>query len=248
MWEFELISFGIIGGLIAGLINTISGSGSIITLSLMAFFGIPLDVANGTNRIGILTHGIKSSYSFHQRGELELKKYWPLILICIAGAIGGTITALLISNDTFNLALGFIFLLLLLILIFEPQKRIKAGSKFKNALPYLMFPIGFYGGFIQVATGIFLLTILHVLTGKKLQSLNPIKVFIIMLFNIPALLLFIWGGKINWELGIALAVGQYFGALFGVKINSTKRNIEPILKTFLIVLILISIGRFWGWY
>ena len=248
MGEFQFILLGILGGLLAGIINTLSGSGSIITLSLMAFFGIPLDVANGTNRVGILAHGIKSAYSFHKQGDLQLKNYWAIILICSFGAVCGTITALYISSKAFNSALGFIFLGLLFMLIFEPQKKFKQNQKWNKWLPLLMLPIGFYGGFIQVATGIFLLTVLYALTGKKIQALNPIKVFIIMIFSIPSLLLFIWGGKVNWQLGVAFAAGQYVGAIIGVRINSIKRNIEPFLKVMLILLVLISIGKFWGFY
>lgn len=244
--DWIVIILGIIGGFIAGIINTISGSGSIITLSFMAFLNIPLDIANGTNRIGVLIHGIKGSQAFRKRGELELEDNWKIILFCIAGSIGGTYTAVVISPDQFNFLLGIIFSILLLLVVFEPQKKLKSNAKLEKYLPWLMFPIGFYGGFIQVATGIFILAVLHTLTGKSLKEINPIKVFIIMLFNIPALIIFTLNNKINWELGFSLAAGQFFGAIVGVKINSSNKNIEPVLRYLLILLIVISIAKFWG--
>ncbi|MFT6715905.1 MAG: putative membrane protein YfcA [Saprospiraceae bacterium] len=244
--DWSNIILGIIGGFAAGVINIISGSGSIITLSLMSFFNIPMDIANGTNRIGILVHGVKGSHAFHQKGELQLEGSWKMILFCMAGAIGGIVTALYISPEEFNFLLGIIFSILLLIIVFEPHKRLKENKKIIKYIPWLMIPIGFYGGFIQVATGIFLLTVLHIISGKSLREMNPLKVFIIMLFNIPAIVIFAMGGKINWTLGISLAVGQYFGAILGVRINSSNKNIEPFLRYLLIALVIVSIAKFWG--
>ena len=248
-WDWTLLLLGIFGGLLAGIINTISGSGSLVTLSLLInFFNVPGDIANGTNRIGILIHGIKSSRSFHKKGQLNFEDNWKVILFCLTGAIGGIFCALYTSPQGFNNALGIIFSILLLILIFEPQKHLKQNKKIVKFIPWLMLPIGFYGGFIQVATGIFLLTVLHILSGKPLKEMNPLKVFIIMLFNIPALIIFAINEKVNWELGIALAIGQYVGAIIGVRINSTSKNIEPFLKFLLISLVAISIAKFWGFW
>ena len=244
--DWSTVILGIAGGFAAGIINIISGSGSIITLSLMAFFNVPMDVANGTNRIGILVHGIKGSHAFKKKGELHLEDSWKIIIFCMVGAIGGIVTALYISPEAFSFSLGIIFFLLLLVIIFEPHKRLKENKKIIKYIPWLMIPIGFYGGFIQVATGIFLLTVLHIISGKSLKEINPLKVFIIMLFNIPAIIIFAMGGKINWALGISLAIGQYFGAIVGVKINTSKRNIEPGLRYLLIVLVVLSIAKFWG--
>ena len=244
--DWSAIIIGILGGFVAGIINTISGSGSVITLSLMALFQIPADIANGSNRLGILVQGVKSSHSFRKKRKLKLEDNWKTILFCLIGAIAGTFTAVKISSESFNVVLGFIFSALLFIVIFEPQKRLKESKNIAQYIPWLMLPIGFYGGFIQVATGIFILTVLHVLTGKSIKEINPLKVFIIMLFNIPALLIFWWNDKINWELGIALAIGQFFGAILGVRINSTKKNIEPFLRYLLITLMVLAILKFWG--
>jgi len=244
--DWSSIILGIVGGFAAGIINTISGSGSIITLSLMAFLNIPMDIANGTNRIGILTQGLKSSHSFNRRGELHIGDSWKIILFCMAGAIGGIVTALYISPEGFSFILGIIFSILLVIMVFEPHKALKENKKIIKYIPWLMIPIGFYGGFVQVATGIFILTILSIISGKSLKEINPLKVFIIMLFNVPAIIIFAMAGKIYWALGISLAIGQYFGAIIGVKINSSNKNIEPFLRYLLIGLMVIAIAKFWG--
>lgn len=244
--DWTVVIFGVLGGFAAGIINTILGSGSIITLSLMTFFNVPADIANGTNRIGILVHGLKGTHAFKKRGELQLDDNWKLILFCLAGAIGGISTAVMISPEQFNFILGIIFTLLLLVIVFEPHKKLKENKKIIKYMPWLMIPIGFYGGFVQVATGIFILTVLHIVSGKPLKEINPLKVFIIMLFNIPSLLIFALNGKVNWGLGLSLALGQYFGAIVGVRINSSKKNIEPKLRYLLIVLVILSIAKFWG--
>lgn len=245
MLDFTTIFIGIIGGFAAGVINLLSGSGSIITLSLMAFFGVPGDVANGTNRIGILTHGTKGSYDFYQKGQLTIKGNWKVILFSLVGAIFGTLTALTLSPEDFYFTLGIIFLMLLILIVFQPEKYLKENKKLAPYIPWLMIPIGFYGGFIQVGSSLFIMAVLHILSGKALREINPLKLFIVTLFNIPALLLFGMGGKIDWPLGISLAVGQFFGAAIGVKLNSSKKDIEPYLKGLLILLIVVSIAKFW---
>ena len=245
MLDTTSIIIGVLGGFAAGVINLLSGSGSIITLSLMAFLGVSPDVANGTNRIGILTHGTKGSYDFYKRGDLSIKGNWKIIIFSLIGAIFGTLTALKLSPDDFNFTMGLIFLFLLITIIFKPEQYLKKNKKLTPLIPWLMIPIGFYGGFIQVGCSLFILAVLHLLSGKTLKDINPLKLFIITLFNIPALILFGMGDKINWPLGISLAVGQYFGAYIGVKLNSSQKNIEPYLKVLLIVLIIVSIAKFW---
>ncbi len=244
--DYQYIFLGVLAGIFAGIINIISGSGSAITLSFLAFLGIPLDIANGTNRIGVFTQGLKGTHSFYNKGELKLNDSWLLISLITIGAIGGTCTAIYISAEQFNVILGFLFCFLFLILLFEPQKKIKNLPKFKSILPWLMIPIGFYGGFIQIATGLFILATIQAVTGKTLREINPLKVFLILIINVPAIAIFAYHHKINWELGIALAVGQYIGAVIGVRINSTSKNIEPALKYLLLALVAISIAKFWG--
>lgn len=238
----------IIAGLLAGIINILAGSGSILTLGLMAILGIPANIANATNRLGILIFGISGSFQFHKKGELDLKQSKKAIIICFIGGILGAIGATLISKEGLNIVLGCVFFIFLFIVGFQTEKRLKLSAKSSPYINPSMFLIGMYAGFIQIGTGIALLLVLKILLNQKFQKLNPLKVFIITGINLLALIVFYFGDLINWPVAIVLSVGQIIGSVIGVKINSSKMDLELPIRITLLILILISIGKFWGFY
>lgn len=246
MIEIKNISLCVLAGISAGIINTIAGSGSIITLSLLSFLGLPVQVANGTNRIGLLFQSSTSSYQFHKQGELSLRgKFW-LLLFSVVGALLGVLTASHIDVNTFQKMVGFIFCLLFFVVLFRPQQYIKTSQTFKRILPFIFGVIGFYAGFIQAGAGVFILSVLHVVWGKSFSTINPFKVFIVFLVNLVALIGYSIAGQVNWQFGISLGVGQMIGALIGVRLNNFKNNIESVIRLLLLVLIVVSISKFWN--
>jgi len=239
------ISLCILAGISAGIINTLAGSGSIITLSLLSFLGLPVQIANGTNRIGLFFQSTTSSYKFYKQGELSLKgKFW-LLFFSVSGAVIGVLTASNLDGNQFENIVGFIFCVLFFVVLFKPQKYIKSFDILTKILPLIFGFIGFYAGFIQAGAGIFMLAVLHAVWGKSFTELNPLKVFIILIINLIALIGYSIANQVNWGFGISLGIGQIIGALIGVRLNKLKNNIEPIIRLLLLGLILISISKFW---
>ncbi len=246
MIEINEISLCILVGISAGIINTIAGSGSIVTLSLLSFLELPVQIANGTNRIGLFFQSTTSSYAFYKQDEISLRgKFW-LLFFSVLGAILGVVTASNLDANNFEKIVGFIFCILFFMVLLQPQKYIKLSFSGIKFLPLIFGFIGFYAGFIQAGAGIFMLVILHAVWGKSFSELNPLKVFIIFLINIIALIGYAFVDQVNWGLGISLGVGQILGALIGVRLNNLKNNIEPIIRCLLLGLILISIVKFWN--
>ena len=246
MVDIKNIALCILAGISAGFINTIAGSGSIITLSLLSLLGLPVQVANGTNRIGLIFQSSTGSYQFYKQGELSLRgKYW-LLIFSIIGASLGVLTASHIDVLLFQKLAGFIFCLLFLVVLFKPEQYIKVSATLKRLVPLIFGVIGFYAGFIQAGAGIFMLTVLHAVWGKCFSEINPVKVFIILLINLIALIGFSISDQVNWEFGISLGVGQMIGALIGVRLNNLKNNIEYVIRLLLLVLIVVSISKFWN--
>ncbi len=245
MIELDDIILCVLAGILAGIINTLAGSGSVITLSLLSFIGLPVELANGTNRIGIFFQSSTSSLKFYQKGQLSLKgKIWLLVLSGLGAALGVYVASQLKPED-FKIAVGFIFCILFFVILLKPQNYIKDSSILKKILPVLFGLIGFYAGFIQAGAGLFMLAIMNAVWGKSFTQLNPIKVFIVFLINAIALSGYAFAGLVDWEFGISLAIGQIIGALIGVRINNLKNNIEPVLRILLLGLILMSIAKFW---
>jgi hypothetical protein len=243
--EIQDILLCIVAGLSAGIINTLAGSGSIITLSLLSFLGLPPNIANGTNRIGLLFQSSASSFKFYKQGELSFRNRSVLLIFTVSGAVVGVFTASRLSDSNFENILGGIFVLLFFVVLLKPQKYLVNASFLEKCLPLIFGVIGFYAGFIQAGAGVFMLAIMHSVWGKPLTELNPLKVFIILLINIVALIGYAWAGQIDWQFGFALAGGQLLGGLIGVRLNNFKKRIEPVVKIVLLLLILISIVKFW---
>jgi len=210
-------------GFAAGFINTLAGSGSLLTLPLLMFLGLPANVANGTNRIGILFQSIVASGSFKQKKVLDLKVGLWLGIPSIIGAIAGSIWAVNLTDEIMKVFIGILLVVMFFVILYKPEAWIKGQvGKVKEKPSVLQmvifFGIGLYGGFIQAGVGFFLLGGLVLGAGYDLVKANAIKVFITLLFTIPALLVFILNGQVNYILGFVMAIGSMAGAFVGAKV------------------------------
>ncbi len=214
-------------GLVAGALNVIAGGGSLLSLPVMIFLGLPPTVANGTNRVAILLQNVGASWSFHRRGLVS--REWILIAVppALVGAILGTVAAVNIGELEFQRILAVILVAAAAWQIWNPIKLQPDGNA---ALPVgirrwvfvaAFFLIGAYGGFIQAGIG-FLLLAATSAAGFNLIRGNALKVTVVLGFTPVALLLFAWNGKIDWAMGFALAAGNFLGGLAGVHLQVLK--------------------------
>ena len=214
-------------GLIAGTLNVIAGGGSLLSLPVMIFLGLPPTVANGTNRVAILIQNIGASWSFHRRGLVS--REWLLLAVppALAGAVAGTIAAVQIGELEFQRVLAVILVVAAAWQIWNPVKLhpegeagLPGGMK-RLAFIAAFFLIGVYGGFIQAGIG-FLLIAVTSAAGFNLIRGNALKVTVVLAFTPLALVLFAWNGKIDWAMGFALAAGNFLGGLAGVHLQVLK--------------------------
>jgi len=232
-----LILFGV--GLIAGFINVNAGGGSTLTLPTLIFLGLDSALANGTNRIAIFIQNISAVYSFkkekYQQFDISLK----LSLLTLPGSIVGALLAVHLSDAVFQKILGIVMIGIILSMII-PQKKISYSGN-NTKIPFsayiAMFGIGFYGGFIQVGVGFILMAALQRLMKLNLVYVNMHKVFIVLIYTIPVLLIFIFTNNVNWVFGIALAIGNATGAWWAAKFAVRKG--ERIIKIILVVSVFI---------
>ncbi len=207
----------IIAGIFAGFINTLAGSGSLITLPLLIFLGLPANVANGTNRIAILLQNIVAVSSFKQQKLLDLKSDSWLAVPAIAGALVGSFLAVDIDEKTMEYTIGGLLVFMFFIVLYKPDKWIKgqAGEVKGLSLGWkivIFFLVGIYGGFIQAGVGFFLLAGLVLGAGFDLVKANAVKVLIVLCFTLFALAVFIWNSQVNFIWGFILAIGNMLGA------------------------------------
>ncbi len=226
--EWYLYLAVILAGVATGFINTLAGSGSAVSLTMLDFIGLPLNIANGTNRVAIFFQNIASSTTFAKNGNLDIKKSLPYALTAIPGGFLGAIFADYLSKEQFRFALGIVMCVILVTLFIKPSKWLEKESnqnetKFKIKDFFIFLAIGFYGGFIQIGVGVILLLGLVLSTGLNLVKSNGIKVFFIMFQTAPAMGYFIYKGLIRWDIGLTMAVGNMLGAWIGAN-QASKRG------------------------
>ncbi len=236
-------------GFLVGIINTMSGGGSLLTLPVLIFVGLPSAMANGTNRIAILIQSMFNIAGFRSKGALDNSPFpWYLALIATIGSIIGTLIAIDIKDDLFNKILAVVMILVVAFLIFQPKRKLgeiteKITGKHLIYSLIAFFFIGIYGGFIQAGTGIFILLALSSINGLSLIKSNVIKVVVIFVYTIAALLLFGLNDKLHWPAGLTMAFGQAISGWFTSRWSVNKS--DGIVKAFLLVMVVFMAIKLW---
>lgn len=203
-------------GFAAGFINTLAGSGSLITLPVLILLGLPANVANGTNRVGIVVQNIVAVATFRRHGALELGGSLKLAIPSVLGAVVGAAIAVDLDEELLNRVIGVLMVVMIGIILLRPRRWLEAHAT-GDAAPYhvqapVFFVIGAYGGFIQAGVGIFLLAGLVLAGGYNLVGANAVKNLIVLTFTIAALAVFVVNDQVRWGLGLLLAAGNAAGA------------------------------------
>ncbi|MBI9099159.1 MAG: sulfite exporter TauE/SafE family protein [Spirochaetaceae bacterium] len=216
-------------GTAAGFFNVVAGGGSLITVPTMIFLGLPPAMANGTNRIAILSQNITAVSRFKKKGYFSLKAGLILGVTASAGALLGARIAVDLPGEVFNRILSAVMILVLILTLFGKRKDTspKPGNRkdvIENIplLAIAFFFVGIYGGFIQAGVGFIIIAVFSLLSGTTLVRTNSMKVFIVMIYTIPSLLVFILNGQVQWSTGIVLAVGNSLGAWIGTNFTVSK--------------------------
>jgi len=237
-------------GLVAGTLNVIAGGGSMLTLPVMIFLGLPATVANGTNRVAILIQNIGASASFHRRRLTSGAWLWLAVPPALVGAVLGTLLAVRIGDVAFQRVLAIVLVVVAAWTVWKPTPRAGGegadppeGSR-RLAYAGLFFLVGFYGGFLQAGVGFVILAVTSA-GGLDLVRGNAVKVTLVLAFTPLALALFAWSGKVDWVMGFSLAAGNLIGGLTGVRLQVLKghawvRNVVTVTIVVFAVRLLIS--------
>jgi hypothetical protein len=239
----------ILAGFACGFINTLAGSGSLITLPLLIFLGLPAPVANGTNRVAIVIQNIVGVTSFRQQKVLEIGLASKLAAPAVLGAIVGANIAVDMNAIVMERVIGTLMLAMVPVIMWKPgawlEKKTKSADR-TNSWPVMLifFLIGVYGGFVQAGVGIFLLIGLVYAGQFDLVKGNAIKVFIVLCFTIFALGVFVVNGYVDWKIGLTLAIGNGLGAMVASRL-AVKRG-EKFVRLVLLIAILIGATKLLG--
>lgn len=233
------------GGCFAGVVNTLAGGGSLLTVPLLVLLGLPGTVANGTNRIGVLLQALVGTLRFRASGRLELRALLPVLAPVLAGSLVGATAISQVADATFERLFGLV-MLVLLVPTLRRTRGAAAGPGFgRTASALVFFGLGLYGGAIQAGIGIPLVFAL-VHAGHDLVRANAIKLAVTAAVTAVAIPVFALRDQIAWVPALVLGTGFAVGAELGVRlaVAGGERLIRPVL----VAAVLALAGRMLGLY
>ena len=227
-------------GFVAGALNVVAGGGSFLTLPLLLFLGLPASDANGTNRVGVLAQNVSGVWGFHQHDVMDWKWGLAVSVPALVGAAIGAWIAITIPEFAFRRVLSIVMLVMTLGTLLQRRFRGPLRTDIRSPRHWTMvvgfFLVGIYGGFIQAGIG-FLILAMTTLAGMDLVRGNAVKLLSVMLLTILSLAIFAGTGHVDWPLGLALGIGNFFGAIVGVRMAVLRGHkwLEGVVAVTIVV-------------
>ncbi|MBR2325977.1 MAG: sulfite exporter TauE/SafE family protein [Alistipes sp.] len=214
MMDWHIAVALLLSGTIVGIINTLAGGGSIITMTMFMAFGLPINIANGTNRVAVLLQNLTATLTFIRKKSFNVSHGLLLSLPVIVGNVAGSLVASYINEWVFKICFGVILLVIMLYLLLDSRIHIKEGHSLEiKPLHYLwFFLIGFYGGYIYIGIGYLILAVTLWVMRMDLVTANAIKGFVILLATPFSLAVFMIMGNVDYTFGIVHGVGNMIGS------------------------------------
>ena len=205
----------------AGVINSMAGSGSLVTLPTMMLLGVPAPMANGTNRLVMLSQAVTSVVSYRRQGIRNFGACHWLLLPAGLGAAGGAFLALGIDAGALRwILLGVMAAMVAMLFVdvkrwFAPVGSVPQAFARNPWVWLVFFFVGGYAGFVQVGANYFVLFILVLWGHMDVHHANALKLLIQLCFTTVTLPLFAGGGLVDWPLGLLMGAGSALGAWLG---------------------------------
>ncbi len=230
----------VLAGFLGAFINVMAGAGSIVVVSAMLFLDIPSIVALSTFRVALVFQsllGARLLSKNHQKVEFDWRIFVPILL----GSVVGARYSSELSHTAFDYILSGVIVFVALFVVLHHKKAI-----FQLKIPFwleilLFLLVGFYGGFVQVGTGFLILAGLNLVKKQDLLTANATKLLILMSFNLVAVVILAYNGKVIWRYAPALVVGGCLGSYVSCRL--AIKNGEKFAKILLILAVIMSVVK-----
>ena len=236
-------------GVLSGFINTLAGGGSIFTLPTLMLLGMPADVANATNRVGVVAQSVTGAKGFFDLDRLDTRIIFPALMPTVLGALGGALLASWMPVWVLKPVLLSVLIALALVILVKPATVApEPGTprytvKERPLAAVGLFFSGVYGGFVHAGVGFMLIATLTGVLRYDLVRANALKTVCTAAFSSLALLVFALQGQVWWLPGAVIAVGSIFGAMMSVRF--AIRVSQNTLKWILFVMVTVSCIAAW---
>jgi uncharacterized protein len=211
-------------GVLSGALNVVAGGGSFLILPVLLFLGLPAALANGTNRVGVLTQNFGGLAGFHRHAMIDWDWSLKASVPALAGAALGVWAALATPDFAFRRVLSIAMVVVTIWSLLNRQRNPEGVAVKPASHPSIVvgfFVVGLYGGFIQAGVG-FLSLAITTAAGMDLVRGNAVKLLTGLLLTVLSLAVFASAGQVDWPRGIALGVGNLIGSQFGVRLAVFK--------------------------
>ena len=247
-----LAALGIlVAGMAAGTINTVVGSGTLITFPVLVFLGYPPVVANVSNTVGLVAGGVTAVHGY--RSELRgagrtLRRLAPASLV---GGIVGAVLLLVLPPAAFQAIVPALIALGLALVVLGPRLQRRAVERHEAGIPPAawhgaaltagVLVAGIYGGYFGAAQGVILMGLMSALSTEPIQRLNGYKNVLATVVNAVAAVTFMvvaWG-RIDWLVALLVGLGAFAGGVIGSRVG---RRLPPLgLRAVIIVVGVVGI-------
>jgi uncharacterized membrane protein YfcA len=247
---------GVFGaGVVAGTVNTVVGSGSLLTFPTLLAFGFSPKVANVSNTIGLVPGAISGAVGYRRELTGQAHRVRRLGAIALAGGLSGAVLLLALPGSAFEKVVPFLVLIAVVLVIVQPKLAAKvaarraAQSAPKAREPVLdtgVFLTAIYGGYFGAAQGVILIALLGIFVDDHIQRLNGLKNVMGALVNGTGAVLFAIFASVAWLPALLLAVGSTIGGQLGAHYG---RRLPPNLLRSIIVVVglAVTVKLFLDW-
>ena len=235
--DVVLVFFGGIG---AGAINTVVGSGTLITFPVLLAVGYSPVVANVSNTIGLVPGSLAGAWGYRREIEGQGRRIAKLLVVSVAGGVVGAVLLLVLPAAAFKRIVPVFILIALVLVLVQPRlsRALAARGHTPTEIGGIgplagLFLCGVYGGYFGAAQGIIILALLGFLTHESLQHANGIKNVLAGSTNLVAGIIFAFAAHVSWPAAVVIALGATIGGLVGAKVG--RRLSPPVLRGLIVV-------------
>jgi uncharacterized membrane protein YfcA len=232
----------LLAGVAAGTINTVVGSGTLITFPTLLAFGVPPVTANVSNTIGLVPGSVSGAVGYRRELRGQRGRLTRLASASLVGGIAGAVLLLALPAEAFSAIVPLLILVGVVLVIFQPTiaRKVAARAENRGGVPehgalwvwVLVMLAGVYGGYFGAAQGVLLMAIMGIGIQDSLQRLNGTKNVLAGLVNGVAAVVFILVADVDWVIAGLIAAGSIVGGQIGATVG---RRLPPLVLRLVIV-------------
>lgn len=218
----------------AGFISSIAGSGGLLTLPALLSFGLPPMAALATNKVQSALGTLSSTWNFYRQGHLNLRELRPSMAAALVGSTAGTLLVQRLDEALLMRLLPVLLIAIAVYFVVSPRVSDRDAKARLARLPFALLvalPMGFYGGFFGPGMGSVLPFLFVWLQGYNLRRATAHTKVMVLAINATSAILFILGGRVLWDVALAMSVAQAIGARLGsdLVIRRGATLVQPII-------------------